>query len=68
MSGKLGTGLNTKTIHCEKIEKYFGLKIKDIIIRMISLSFNNHFHRLKIFGKYLQDFTLHQRFLQHYLI
>ena len=56
MSGKLGTGVNTKTIHCEKIEKYFDLKIKDIIIRMISLSFNNHFHRLKIFGKYLQDF------------
>ena len=57
MSGKLGTGLNTRIIqNCEKIEKYFDLKIKDINIRIITLSINKHFHRLKIFGKYLQDF------------
>ena len=57
MSGKLGTGLNTRIIqNCEKIEKYFDLKIKDINIRIITLSVNKHFHRLKIFGKYLQDF------------
>ena len=67
MSGKLGTGLNTKTIHCEKIEKYFGLKIKDIIIPIISLSFNNHFHRLKYLES-IYKISLHQKFLQHYLI
>ena len=57
MSGKFGTGLSTKTLYNEEnIENYFNQRIKDIVIRTITLSKNAFFHMLKIVGKFIQNF------------
>ena len=57
MSRKFGTGLSTKIIYNEEnIEKYFNQRIKNIVIRSITLSKSTFFHVLKILGKFLQDF------------
>ena len=57
MSGKLGTGLATNMLYNEEnIEKFFNLRIKNIVIRTITLSKNTFFHMLKTLGIFLQNF------------
>ena len=57
MSGKMGTGYCIENIcDFEKIDNYMNLRIKSIVINIITLDTSKHFHILKVIGKFLQNF------------
>ena len=54
----MGTGFCIENLYdSEKINNYKHLRIKNIAINIITLNESKHLHRLKVIGKFLQNFV-----------